>query len=88
MRLNFLHFFFYTTITWFFVSCSNESLQKMGLTKKKANQFAVSRKAPLEMPPDMLLRPPKSTNETKNKNLSLDDDELSLDDILKIIFYI
>ena len=82
MRLNFLHFFFYTTITWFFVSCSNESLQKMGLTKKKANQFAVSRKAPLEMPPDMLLRPPKSTNETKNKSLSLDDDKLSLDDIL------
>ena len=69
-------------MTWFFVSCSNESLQKIGITKKKANQFAISRKAPLEMPPDMLLRPPQSVNEKKNNNLRLDDDNLSLDDIL------
>lgn len=82
MRFNFLYFCLYVVIAWFFVSCSKESLQKMGVTKRKANQFAVARKAPLEMPPDMLLRPPQSTNETKNNNLSSDSDQLSLDDIL------
>ena len=34
------------------------------------------------MPPDMLLRPPKLKNETKKNNLSLEDEELSVDDIL------
>ena len=82
MKLNLLYFFLYAIISYFFVACSNEGLQKVGITKKKTNQFVISRKAPLEMPPDMLLRPPQSINETKNKNLSLDDDKLSLDDIL------
>lgn len=82
MKLNFLYFFLYSIITWFFVSCSNDTLQDIGITKKKPNQFAVSRKDPLEMPPDMLLRPPKSMSETKNTNLSLDADNRSLDDIL------
>ena len=50
--------------------------------QKKNNQFSVSRKAPLEMPPDMFLRPPKLKNETKKNNLSLEDEELSVDDIL------
>ena len=34
------------------------------------------------MPPDMFLRPPKLKNETKKKNVSLEDEELSVDDIL------
>ena len=82
MKLNFLYFFLYSIIILFFASCSNDITQKLGIAKKKPNQFAVYRKEPLEMPPDMLLRPPKSINETKNKNLNLDVDKLSLDDIL------
>ena len=82
MKLNYLYFFLYTILTMLFISCSNESLQKIGIAKKKNNQFSVSRKAPLEMPPDMLLKPPKLKNETKKNNLSLEDEELSVDDIL------
>ena len=82
MKLNYLYFFLYTILTLLFISCSNESLQKIGVMKKKNNQFSVSRKAPLEMPPDMFLRPPKLKNETKKNNLSLEDEELSVDDIL------
>ncbi len=82
MIFNYLYFLLCTILTLLFISCSNESLQKVGITKKKNNQFSVSRKAPLEMPPDMLLRPPKLKNETKKNNLSLEDDELSVDDIL------
>ena len=82
MKLNFLYFFLCTILTLLLISCSNEHLQKIGVTKKKKNQFSVSRKAPLEMPPDMFLRPPKLKNETKKNNLSLEDEELSIDDIL------
>ena len=82
MKLNYLYFFLCTILTLLFISCSNESLQKIGVTKKKNNQFSVSRKAPLEMPPDMFLRPPKLKNETKKNNLSLEDEETSVDDIL------
>ena len=82
MKLNYLYFFLYTTLTMLFISCSNESLQKIGITKKKNNQFSVSRKAPLEMPPDMFLRPPKLKNEIKNNKLNPEDDETSIDDIL------
>ena len=82
MKFNYLYFLSFTTLTLLFISCSNESLQKVGITKKKNNQFSVSRKAPLEMPPDMFLRPPKLKNETKKNNLSLEDEELSVDDIL------
>ena len=82
MKLNFLYFFLCTILTLLLISCSNERLQKIGVTKKNNNQFSVSRKAPLEMPPDMYLRPPKLKNETKKNNLSLEDEELSIDDIL------
>ena len=82
MKLNFLYFFLCTILTLLLISCSNERLQKIGFTKKKNNQFSVSRKAPLEMPPYMFLRPPKLKNETKKNNLSLEDEELSVDDIL------
>jgi hypothetical protein len=34
------------------------------------------------MPPDMLLRPPKLKNAIKKNNLSLKDEEISVDDIL------
>ena len=82
MKFNYLYFFLCTILTMLFISCSNESLQKVGITKKKNNQFSVSRKAPLEMPPDMFLRPPKLKNENNNNNLSFDEEELSVDDIL------
>ena len=82
MKLNFLYFFLCTILTLFLISCSNERLQKIGVTEKQNNQYAISRKAPLEMPPDMFLRPPKLKNETKKNNLSLEDEELSIDDIL------
>ena len=82
MKLNFLYFFLCTILTLLLISCSNERLQKIGVTKKKNNQFSVSRKAPLEMPPDMFLRPPKLKNETNKSNLSVEDEQLSLDDIL------
>ena len=82
MKLNYLYFFLSTILTLLLISCSNERLQKIGITKKNDNQFSVSRKAPLEMPPDMHLKPPKLKNETKKNNLSLEDEELSVDDIL------
>ena len=82
MRLNYLYFLLCAILTLTFISCSNESLQKIGITKKKNSQFSVSRKAPLEMPPDMLLRPPKLKNETKKNSFSPEDDEISVDDIL------
>ena len=82
MKLNYLYFFLSTILTLLLISCSNERLQKIGITKKKNNQFSVSRKAPLEMPPDMFLRPPKLKNGTKKNNLSAEDEELNVDDIL------
>ena len=82
MKFNYLYFLLCAILTLLFISCSNESLQKIGIAKKKNNQFSVSRKAPLEMPPDMFLRPPKLKNETKKNNLSLEDEELSIDDII------
>ena len=77
MRFNFSYYFFNFVFFLFIVSCSNERLVKMGVVKKKTNQFSVSRKAPLEMPPDMYLRPPKSEN-----NSNLNNEEISLDEIL------
>ena len=71
-----LHFFIFL----FIASCSNEKLVKIGAVKKKTNQFSISRKEPLEMPPDMYLRPPKS--EKKENNSNLNSEEISVDDIL------
>ena len=84
IKFNFLYAFLYLTITWFLVSCSNETFQKIGVTKKKTKQFSVTRKAPLEMPPDMMLRPPQSINRAKNNNNSslVEEDMRSLDAIL------
>ena len=82
MKLNYLYFFLCTILTILLISCSNERLQKIGVTKKKNNQFSVTRKAPLEMPPDMFLRPPKLKNETNKNNISEEGEELSIDDIL------
>ena len=82
MKFNYLYFLLCAILTLLLISCSNESLQKIGITKKKNNQFSVSRKAPLEMPPDMFLRPPKLKNETKKNNFRLEDEEFSVDDIL------
>ena len=80
MKFSFSYYFFYSIIFLFIVSCSNDRLVNLGVVKKKANQFSVSRKAPLEMPPDMYLRPPKS--EKKEYNSSLNIEKTNLDDIL------
>ena len=80
MKFSFSYYFFCSVIFLFIVSCSNDSLVNLGVVKKKANQFSVSRKAPLEMPPDMYLRPPKSEN--KEYNSSINIEETDLDDIL------
>jgi hypothetical protein len=82
MKLNYLYFFLSAIFTLLLISCSSERLQKIGITKKENSQFSVSRKAPLEMPPDMFLRPPKLKNESKKNNSSLEGEELSVDDIL------
>lgn len=82
MKHNFLYFSLSVFLTFILVSCSNNTLQKMGITKKKPNQFSVSRKAPLEMPPDMYLRPPKLKNERKENFLYRDDEQLSIDQML------
>ena len=80
MKFNFSYYFSYFIIFLFFVSCSNERLVKIGVAKKKPNTFSVSRKAPLEMPPDMYLRPPKLEKEENNS--SLNSEEIGLNDLL------
>ena len=82
MKLNYLYFFLCTILTLLLISCSKEGFKKIGAIKNNNNQFSVSRKAPLVMPPDMFLRPPELKNENKKNNLSLEDEELSVDDIL------
>ena len=79
MKFSLSYYFFHFIILLFIASCSNERLVKMGVAKKEINQFSVYRKAPLEMPPDMHLRPPKSENKDNN---SLNNEEIGLDDIL------
>ncbi len=79
MKPNFLYIFLNFIFFLFIGSCSNDKLVDMGLVKKKVNQFSISRKAPLEMPPDMLLRPPKS--EKKKNSSNLNNEEISLDNI-------
>ena len=54
----------------------------MGVIKKKSNQFSVSRNAPLEMPPDMYLRPPKSQKKGNFTGARQSNDTMSIDDIL------
>ena len=82
MKLNFLYSFFWFVIFLSIVSCSNKKLVEMGVVKKKSDQFSVSRNAPLEMPPDMYLRPPKSEKKENYSNPSSDNEQISLDDIL------
>ena len=63
--------------------CSNQKLENLGILKKKANEYSIAREAPLVMPPDMYLRPPKEKEkliETKRKKI--DDSEVTLEDIL------
>ena len=83
MKAIYLKFFYIFLLFLFLGSCSKDSLETIGVVKKKANQYSVSRKAPLEMPPDMYLRPPKTKNKNLNKLLSSKDNELSLEDILE-----
>ena len=69
----------------FLSSCSNNKLESLGLIKKKTGEYAISKKAPLEMPPDMYLRPPRSSKEKRNNsNVSnITSEIVSLDDILE-----
>ncbi len=66
------------------VSCSNKGLENLGLLKEKANEYALQRKAPLAMPPDMYLMPPKTEEIPANikKNKKKNKSEETLDDIL------
>ena len=82
MKFNLLYFLSYVLITLLLVACSHDSLKKMGFKKKQPNQFTVSRQAPLEMPPDMFLRPPLSKSKKEMNNRELNDKKTSLDDIL------
>ena len=81
MKTNLLRFLA-VLISFYLTSCSYNALENAGLIKKKANEYSVARKAPLEMPPDMYLRPPE---EEIRKNLKVDikeKEQMSLDDIL------
>ena len=81
MKINF--FKFVLLINMFYVTaCSNEKLENLGVIKKKNNQYSVSRKAPLEMPPDMYLRPPKTEKKKEVFNFDEDEEKGDLDDIL------
>ncbi len=70
------------TFTVFFIlvfsSCSY-------LTPQSSNEYTVTKKSPLIMPPDMNMTPPESKNK-KNQNklekLSNRDDKISIEDIL------
>ena len=64
-------------------ACSNKELENLGVLKKKANEYSITRKAPLVMPPDMYLSPPKKKEKLTTKNIKkTDDSEITLDDIL------
>ena len=64
-------------------ACSNKKLENLGVLKKKANEYSIARKAPLVMPPDMYLSPPKEKEkQIQIKRKKNNDAELTLDDIL------
>ncbi|MAJ24357.1 MAG: hypothetical protein CMP36_02485 [Rickettsiales bacterium] len=63
-------------------ACSSKKLENLGFIKKKPNQYAVSRKAPLEMPPDMYLAPPETEVKNRNQSSPILKNEENLDDIL------
>ena len=81
MRVKFSKYGFLLSLL-LMISCSNEKLENLGVIKKKANQYSVSRKAPLEMPPDMYLRPPDTERKKKLTNIDLEEEQASLEDIL------
>lgn len=54
-------------------ACSNATKQKLGLTKQAPNEFMVSSRAPLSLPPEYDLRPV----EGMNANQEADDNKLN-----------
>ena len=62
-------------------SCSSKKLENLGLSKKKASEYAIARNVPLVMPPDMLLSPPEKEKKLKKINLKKNE-VVTLDDIL------
>ncbi len=80
MKNKFLKFFLLSSLLYT-TACSEKRLENLGVIKKKANQYSVTRKAPLEMPPDMYLRPPE-TKKTNKSLAGIKEDEATLDDIL------
>ena len=82
MQIKFLKILSLTFLLLYCVACSNKKLESLGIIKKKANQYSVARKAPLEMPPDMYLRPPNTEDKKTIDNLNLESENASLDDIL------
>ena len=64
-------------------ACSNKKLENLGVLKKKANEYSITRKAPLVMPPDMYLSPPQEKEkQMQAKRKKINDSEGTLDDIL------
>ena len=71
----------------FILSCSEKSMQKIGLRKEQVDTYTVSKKKPLIMPPDMTLRPPNeaSLEKSYNKNSQFVDDrsnDITIEEIL------
>ena len=72
-------------ISLFLTSCGEKTLRNIGLKQEEIDSFSVSRKQALDMPPDMILRPPGTEEKIKkNKNTSNINtiSDLSLDEIL------
>lgn len=53
-------------------ACSNVTKEKLGLTKKAPNEFMVTTRPPLSLPPEYDLRP-VATPAAEESNLSADD---------------
>lgn len=86
LRIKYKYYFkttFYIALLFLLQSCSNKGLENLGLLKQKANEYAIARKAPLVMPPDMYLRPPKEEKKPiKSNKKNLGKFEETLEDIL------
>ena len=67
----------FVSIIFFITSCSY-------LTPKSVNEYSVTRKSPLVIPPDMNMVPPNKKVKKKlyKKKLSNEDDNFNLDEIL------
>ena len=86
MKILFKFNFTVLFLACFLGACGDGTLKKIGLKKEEVDAFTVSRKQALDMPPDMILRPPgkeKKISTIKYKKLKTEStSDLSLEDIL------